>query len=281
MTVIRCIMLACKGPLNRLVLGLLGQEIEKYTKDDEEVFVAFFHPSDPSHVTSRKESFEVRGLAGEFAKQEAHRLRSMSVGWSLLKKDGKKKLGCENIFFEDVPDKHHMLDEVVGCIVSLFEQIDKAEKEKQLGKTAKPSKSGNVADQMYQAMKNVCTDLKTANVKYRILSAGAVNVEKDAVKYADAFRQDLTVYDLAGSIKGMATMKDFMKKMKEAEKTFVDTGNLDGFAGMEQDIFISSVDPEVQATIFTDLVRENPPSATYGFTHGVRDAFFPYPFLSW
>ena len=132
---------------------------------------------------------------------------------------------------------------------------------------------------MYQAMKNVCTDLKTANVKYRILSAGAVNVEKDAVKYADAFRQDLTVYDLAGSKQGQATMKDFMKKMKEAEKKFIDTGNLDGFAGMEQDIFISSVDPEVQATIFTDLVRENPPSATYGFTQGVRDAFFPYPFL--
>jgi len=285
--IVRCVMVVCKAPLNRLVLGLLGVEIEKYTRAGEEVMLSFFYSAQAE--AAEREKFRIRNLAGEFGKAAANQLRNSPVQWSTLKNEGVSNLGCGEgrVFFCESDPGTPLLDNAVGCIVSLFGLVEaKGQEEKKMAQMQTPK--DQCASQMHDVVKKICKDTKKVgtsaladvDIRYRILSAGAVD-GGDSMKYADAFRRELTVYDISGTSAARTRIGEFMEKLRAAEKDLVEKGRLDGFADLEQDIFVSSVHPEVQASFYSQMVRENPPSANFGLSRGLGQYLFPpayYPF---
>ena len=115
--VLRCLMLLCNGPLNALVLGLLGLEIEKYQNDGEKVFLTLFRKPKKE---AENEKFRVRSLREEIQKMNAKHLRESVIDWDNF---DAKKLGLElekDCFVVDV-ENNYVLDDVMKFTVSLFE----------------------------------------------------------------------------------------------------------------------------------------------------------------
>jgi len=261
--VLRCLMLVCNGPLNALVLGLLGLEIEKYQNAGENVFLTLFKKPEQT----KDEKFRVRSLPEEIQKMSAKHLRESVINWDKFDAEhlGLKK--DKTCFEVDVNNKF-VLDDVMKFTVSLFEKIN--------GASANEDDKGVKA--LYDAMKEQCDGdddvLKKAQIGYRIISTGPIDAQAKSDLYKDAFLSDLTVYDICGTRECLMIRKELMKKLKGAETEFITTGNLSKFTQLESEILVASVPQDLQTAAFGSILAESPPDQNGAFANAVVRNFF-------
>ena len=281
--------IVCNQPLNKLFLAVLANEIRKYENPDigRHAMVTFVHPYQASGgactLDQTREKFSIRDLHGEYAKLASSALRAEIVKCSdVSKDDAKKRLGCNarHAFVEHAGEGIRILDYTVDIITALYSLIDNSSDTSQ---DNGEEGTQTPAQKLYNAMKQTFIDsspgssgdtfqrgkVAEAAISYRILSTGAVDISRDTTTYADAFRKELTVYDISGSHETCKELSELKAKIKKAEAAYLKDGNLDAFDELGEFLFVSSAEPDRQVQFFTNLFSSFPMGERDGFASQV------------
>ena len=278
--------IVCNRPLNKLFLAVLANEIGKYESRDtgKHAMVVFVHPAQGDEgctLDSSREKFSIRDLRGEYAKLASSALRAEIVRCSEMTTDGeaKKKLGCEaaHAFVVHARSGERILDTTVDIITSLFGHIEKGKESSPVepsgdGGAAPYAANGAVSEQIYNAMKKTfitsidesiqhsyqMKGVAEAYISYRILSTGPVALSEDTKTYADAFRRDLTVYDISGNMETQEGLRELKTQIQTAEEEYLKNGDLGAFTKLDEYMFISSAGPDRQSQFFTNFLGSYP-----------------------